>query len=152
MCTSYNLQNMMFLPGDEDFQGRDEGAPRGPWVQGRQVELEGLPLEGRNLPSPPRRPSLSGGGRTVGRRPPQRWLALVLDEKRHQFEELLAGVRVLGGVGRDVLEGPLEVLVQGQLPGELLGLLAAHPQEAVVGGEHHAVECNNLLNERRFYN
>lgn len=45
----------------------------------------------------------------------------------------------------DVLEGPLDVLVGGELTGEGARLLAAETQEAVVGREHHAVEENYVL-------
>ena len=52
---------------------------------------------------------------------------------------------VLAGVGRQVLEGPLDVLVRGQLAREAGRLLAAHAQDAVVGGQHAAVEQHHLL-------
>jgi len=48
-------------------------------------------------------------------------------------------------VRREVLEGPLDVLVRGELPREGGRLLAAHPQDAVVGGQHAAVEEHHLL-------
>lgn len=41
---------------------------------------------------------------------------------------------VLTGVRGEVLEGPLDVLVRSQLPGEGRGLLAAEAQDAIVGG------------------
>lgn len=46
---------------------------------------------------------------------------------------------------REVLEGPLDVLVRSQLPGEGRGLLAAEPQDAVVGRQHPAVEEHHVL-------
>ncbi|KAF3852697.1 hypothetical protein F7725_006052 [Dissostichus mawsoni] len=46
---------------------------------------------------------------------------------------------------QEVLEGPLDVLVRCQLAGERWRLLAAHPQDAVVGGQHAAVEQHHLL-------
>ena len=52
---------------------------------------------------------------------------------------------VLAGGRRQVLEGPLDVLVRGELPGEGGRLLAAHAQDAVVGGQHAAVEQHHLL-------
>ena len=65
-------------------------------------------------------------------------------KQRHQLEEFVAGVGVLGGVGSDVLEGPLQVLVDGQLTGEGPGLLAAHPQQTVIRRKHHPVESHHL--------
>lgn len=52
---------------------------------------------------------------------------------------------VLTGVRGEVLEGPLDVLVRSQLPGEGRGLLAAQAQDAVVGGQHPAVEEHHIL-------
>lgn len=46
---------------------------------------------------------------------------------------------------RQVLERPLDVLVRGELAGEGGRLLAAHAQDAVVGGQHAAVEEHHLL-------
>lgn len=46
---------------------------------------------------------------------------------------------------RQVLEGPLDVLVLRQLASEGGRLLAAHAQDAVVGGQHAAVEQHHLL-------
>lgn len=46
---------------------------------------------------------------------------------------------------RQVLEGPLDVLVRGELAGEGGRLLAAHAQDAVVSGQHAAVKQNHLL-------
>lgn len=53
--------------------------------------------------------------------------------------------RVLTSVRGEVLEGPLDVLVRSQLPGEGGGLLAAQAQDAVVGGQHPAVEEHHIL-------
>lgn len=52
---------------------------------------------------------------------------------------------ILAGVWRQVLEGPLDVLVRGELAGEGGRLLAAHAEDAVVGGQHAAVEQHHLL-------
>ena len=52
---------------------------------------------------------------------------------------------VLRGVGCDVFEGPLDVLVLGQLPGEVAGVHAAQTQQAIVGRQHAAVEQHDLL-------
>ena len=52
---------------------------------------------------------------------------------------------VLRGVGGDVLEGPLDVLVLGQLPGELARVHAAEAQQTVVGRQHAAVKQHDLL-------
>ena len=52
---------------------------------------------------------------------------------------------VLRGVGCDVLEGPLQVLVAGQLPCECAGLGAAESQQAVVGGQRAPVEQHHLV-------
>ena len=68
----------------------------------------------------------------------------LLHEESHQLEQLLTGKSVLSGVGRDVLEGPLKVLVLGQLASEGPGLLAAHPEQAVVGGQHDSVKVDDI--------
>ena len=47
---------------------------------------------------------------------------------------------VLSRVGSDVFEGPLQVLVAGQLPGEGAGLGAAEAQQAVVGRQRAPVK------------
>lgn len=52
---------------------------------------------------------------------------------------------VLRGVRCDVFEGPLDVLVLGQLPGEVAGVHAAETQQAIVGRQHAAVEQHDLL-------
>jgi len=39
----------------------------------------------------------------------------LLHEEGHQLEQLLAGQRVLGRVGGDIFEGPLEILVLSKL-------------------------------------
>ena len=52
---------------------------------------------------------------------------------------------VLRGVGGDVFEGPLDVLVLGQLPCEVAGVHAAQTQQAIVGRQHTAVEQHDLL-------
>lgn len=46
---------------------------------------------------------------------------------------------------REVFEGPLDVLVGGQLAREGGRELAAQAQDAVVGGQHAAVEQHHLL-------
>lgn len=45
----------------------------------------------------------------------------------------------------EVLKGPLDVLVRGQLPGKGGGRLAAHSQDAVVRRQHPAVKQHHLL-------
>lgn len=72
------------------------------------------------------------------------WRRNFLHEEAHQFEKLLAGESVLSGVGRDVLESPLKVLMLRELTSEGSRLLAAHPQEAVVGRQHDAVEVDHV--------
>ena len=52
---------------------------------------------------------------------------------------------VLRGVRCDVFEGPLDVLVLGQLPGEVAGVHAAETQQAIVGRQHAAVEQHDFL-------
>lgn len=48
-------------------------------------------------------------------------------------------------MGREVFEGPLYVLVRGQLAGEGGRLLAAHAQDGIVRRQHPAVEQHHLL-------
>lgn len=52
---------------------------------------------------------------------------------------------VLRRVRGDVLEGPLQVLVVGQLAGEGSALRTAEPQQAVVGGQRAPVEQHHLV-------
>ena len=47
--------------------------------------------------------------------------------------------------GRDVLEGPLYVLVLCELAGEGAGLVARHAQDAVVRRQHGAVKHHHVL-------
>lgn len=53
--------------------------------------------------------------------------------------------RVLAGVRREVLEGPLDVLVRGEQACEGGRLLAAQAQDAVVSRQHGAVKQHHLL-------
>ena len=71
-------------------------------------------------------------------------MVLALHKERHEAKQLIARVRILRRVGRDVLEGPLQVLVHRQLARESGRLLAAHSKQAVVSGQHHAVESYHL--------
>lgn len=64
-------------------------------------------------------------------------------ETRRKVDSTHPGV--LAGVRRQVLKGPLDVLVRGELAGEGGRLLAAHTQDAIVGGQHAAVEQNHFL-------
>lgn len=46
---------------------------------------------------------------------------------------------------REILEGPLDVLVRSQLPCERRGLLTAETQDAIVGRQHPTVEEHYIL-------
>lgn len=61
------------------------------------------------------------------------------------FTTLFTDHGVLRGVRCDVLEGPGEVLVIGQLTGKGPRLQAAQPQQAVVRRQHRSVEQDHLL-------
>ena len=53
--------------------------------------------------------------------------------------------RVLVGMWGEILEGPLHVLVRGEHAGELGRLVAAQPQQAIVGWQHDPVKDHHLL-------
>jgi len=59
--------------------------------------------------------------------------------------KVLAYIWVVHVVGGDVLEGPLDVLVAGEVSGETPRLLATQPQNAVVRGQHVPIEHQQLL-------
>ena len=48
-------------------------------------------------------------------------------------------------MGGDVSEGPLNILVGGQVPGECRRLHAAHPQDAVICRQRGPVRHDHLL-------
>lgn len=53
--------------------------------------------------------------------------------------------RVLAGMWRKILKGPLDILVRSQLSSECRRLLTAEPQNAVVGGQHPTVKKHHIL-------
>jgi hypothetical protein len=57
----------------------------------------------------------------------------------HQLHEFVDSRSVLGGVGGDVLEGPLDVLVLGQQATEGLALCTADPTEQYVRESTHEI-------------
>ena len=66
-------------------------------------------------------------------------------EDFHHEEELLRCVDVDGGVGGDVLEGPLHVLVSGEEAEKESVLLRSQSQESVISGQSQLVEGDELL-------
>ena len=65
-------------------------------------------------------------------------------EELHQLHQLFNGSSVLGGVRRDVLERPLDVLVLGKGAAKSSGLGATETEQPVVGGQHRSVEVHDV--------
>ena len=112
---------------DQDLQDGDQCRPGRPSVKDGKIELQG---------GGPELPDLANF--LLAR------LRTLRHKELHQLHQLLDSAGVLGGVGRDVLERPLNVLVLGQSATECSGLSATEAEEAVVRRQHRSVEVHNV--------
>ena len=112
---------------NQDLQDGNQCCPGGSSVKNGKVQLEGGRAELPDL-----------GHLLLAR------LGALGHKELHQLHQLFNGSSVLGGVRRDVLERPLDVLVLSKGAAKSSGLGATETEQSVVGGQHRSVEVHDV--------